>query len=239
MTRSSLRLSFYNHARTALLLLVLPASLAAQTIVGVVRTRESAMPLEGAEVRVVAIDGTEYLPTQSDMEGRFSLNVSGGGRYALWVRLVGYRASLTVLHLAASDTAVVAVAMEAHLVELEGVTVYGLSVETDGQREFWSRRHLPWNISLDYREIEQLHVGTLPEVLSVLPFKTRCKPPLVYVDGWKRPSYYLGNNPLDWVYGVEVYRDQYDIPIRYRDGTDPRVKCGAVLVWTTALGQRR
>ena len=102
--------------------------------------------------------------------------------------------------------------------------------ETEGQREFWSRRHLAWNTSVDYRDIERLHHGNVSQVVEVLPLTIRGCRPLVYVDGWKRQ--FMNDLPLDWVYGIEVYRGYFSIPQRYRDPFDSKAKCGAVLLWT-------
>lgn len=215
----------------------MPSLLAAQAITGVVTTGDPPVPAEGAEVLLVSLEGKEYPPTRTDAAGRFLVNLSDTGRFALWIRMIGYRPRFTVLTLVAGDTARVQASLQPHVVEIEAVTVYGIPAVTPGQREFWSRRDKPWNISVDYREIEQLRAGTLSHLLTLLPLgRTRCAPPMIYVDGRKRSTLYL---PLDWVYGVEVYRQYSDIPVKYRDGLDPRSKCGAVLIWTTELGQRK
>ena len=48
----------------------------------------------------------------------------------------------------------------------------------------------------------------------------------------------MANFPLDWVYGIEIYRTKYDIPIRYRDPFE-NPRCGAVMIWPREVGKGR
>ena len=125
------------------------------------------------------------------------------------------------------------------VVSLDAITVYGLEAATPGQKEFWSRRDLDWAFSFDYTQFEEMGAHTIKEVIQFgvpggkLPF---CA--IVYRDGWKIGTYQMDHFALDWVYGIEVYRTHFDIPIRYRDPfVNPR--CGAVLIWTHEVGKGR
>lgn len=208
-----------------------PACSSAQVIRGVVTSGNPPTAVDSAQLKVIQLaNAKEYATVLANGRGEFTVAVSDTGRHALWVRKIGYRPHLTVLSVHVGDTVHVDVVLDEYVVEVEGVTVYGIAVDTEGQREFWSRRHLAWNTSVDYREIERLHQGKVSEVVEVLPLTIRNCRPLVYVDGWQRQSTnYL---PLDWVYGIEVYRGYFSIPQRYRDPFDSRAKCGAVLIWT-------
>jgi hypothetical protein len=169
----------------------------------------------------------------SDADGEFVLPVPAAGEYILWVRSLGYRPFARRFTIAAHDTLRLDISLEPFVTELEGITVYGETGPTPEIREFLSRRDLAWNFSLDWREIERLHVGTITDVLRVVPVQTRCSP-IVYVDGWLKRD---GRSwPLGWVYGIEIYRTYYDIPIRYRDPTRHEATCGAVLIWTKPVG---
>ena len=215
--------------------------LSAQLVRGVVRGADSGAPIADAEVQIYETnrEGSAWT-MRTDLEGRFAHAAPGSGRYAIWVRLIGYRPNLTIVQVAPSDTVAVAIQLEPFVVVVKGVTVYGMSVRTSGQAEFWSRRDKPWIQSVDYKQIERLRPSDLKTLVErLLPFKTRCGTKyLIYVDGSKQDFIReLNDTPLDWVYGVEVFRDYYDIPTRYRDPTDPRSKCGAVLVWTSVIGQ--
>ena len=126
-------------------------------------------------------------------------------------------------------------------VALEPVVVVGETATTPQQREFLSRRHLPWNHSYDYADIEALRVGTLDDLLLVELPLTRMRCLRVYFDG--RPTTTVSGQeisfrgiediPLEWVYGIEVYMQFTDIPLRYRDlMRDPTGRCGAILIWS-------
>jgi hypothetical protein len=221
--------------RCAVLLLAammcFPAWSYAQVIRGDITSGNPPTAVDSAEVAVIQLaNAKEYPAVLANGRGEFAVAVSDTGRHALWVRKIGYRPLLTVLAVNAGDTVHVDVVLDEFVVEVEGITVYGIVAETDGQREFWSRRHIAWNTSVDYRDIERLHQGNVSQIVSVLPLTIRGCRPLVYVDGWKRRS--MNDLPLDWVYGIEVYRGYFSIPHRYRDPLDSRAKCGAVLIWT-------
>jgi len=221
--------------------LLLCGPLSAQVVRGVVRAGAPPHPVAGVEVQLFETDRGGQWDTETDAVGRFVQSVSRSGRYGIWVRSIGYRPHLTIVQLGASDTVDVEIDLEPLVVALAGVTVYGMSVRTAGQREFWSRRDKPWVQSVDYEQIEQMRPGNLRTLIyRTLPFKTTpCgTTPLIYIDGLKQDFIReLNDTPLDWVYGVEVFQNYYDIPTRYRDSTDPRSKCGAIFIWKTVPGQ--
>ncbi len=211
----------------------------AQVVQGVVLADNPLVPQSGIEIQIIGLDRGGLWEVQTDTEGQFTQDRLSVGRYAVWARRIGYRPSLTVVELAATDTVSVTIDLEPLAVQLDGVTVYGLSVRTPGQEEFWTRRDKPWVQSVDYEQIEEMRPGDLLTLVQrILPFKTRCPLPMIYIDGLKQSRMRrLDDTPLGWVYGVEVFRNYYDIPTRYRDSTDPRSRCGAVFIWKTVPGQ--
>ncbi len=221
----------------AVALVTTPAT--AQVVQGIVLAGDPPGALGGVDVQLSDADRGGLWDTKTGHDGRFTQSVGEGGRYAIWVRGVGYRPSLTVVQLGAADTVEVKIQLQTLVVALSGVTVYGLSVRTPGQEEFWSRRDKPWVQSIDYEQLEELRPGNLQHLVHrALPFKLRCGTPLIYIDGLQQDfQRQLDDTPIAWVYGVEVFKNYYDIPTRYRDSTDPRSRCGAVFIWKTVPGQ--
>ncbi len=213
-----------------------PLFLHAQAVTGYVSTLELDERVEGAEVALVDLGGVEHDIAVSGANGEFFLEARSSGTYTLRIRLLGYKPSAPQVVLQTDRVLEVRVNLAPQATELEGLTVYGQTAETPEQREFLSRRHLPWAFSYDRRQIEELRQGTLSDILTYgIPFGPPCHD--LWVDG-RRDTTLLGDSrgyietTLDWVYGIEVYRTKYDIPLRYRDPIKPD-RCGAVLVWTT------
>ena len=211
----------------------------AQTVRGVVTAVNTGEPVHGAEASFVDLNGKRHPPVLTDESGAFGLTApAGGGEYILWVRMIGYRPQPIRVALQTSDTLTISVNLEPHVPILEGVTVYGETADGPGQREFLSRRSLKWNFSLNRKEIQQLHVGNIDWLLKMVPVRTRCNP-VIYLDGHKSPIDGR-KTPLDWVYGIEIYRGYFDVPLKYRDGTDyRRTRCGVILIWTTTVGKEK
>ena len=213
-----------------------PQSSLAQTVTGFVAVVDADERVQQAEVTLVDADDTQVASVLSGQNGEFFLRAPNSGTYLLRIRRIGYKPASAQILLQTDRTLEVRVNLAPQATELEGITVYGLSADTPEQIEFLSRRHLPWNFSLDKLEIEKLHVANIGEAIDFgMPIRpTGCK--VVYLDGRRASLSLVDRNnselPLGWVYGIEVYRTYFDIPIRYRDPElDP--SCGAILLWTT------
>jgi hypothetical protein len=191
----------------------------------------------------VAPDGPDLGEITTGSDGSFLIDVPEPGQYVLSVRALGYRPQFAVLNLSLDQVVALRINLAAMAVVLDRVTVYGLEAATDGQREFWSRRDLPWNFSYVYTEFEDLGANQLSEVLyfGVLGGRKVASCALIYRDGLllDRRYWELDDISLDWVYGVEVYRDYYAVPIRYRDPFRGGAGCGAILIWTHEVGKGR
>ena len=68
-------------------------------------------------------------------------------------------------------------------VPLRPVLVIGETATTRGQREFLSRRHLPWSHSFDYADIQQTPVGEISDVLQIGAPLARMRCMRAYFDG--------------------------------------------------------
>jgi len=167
------------------------------------------------------------------------------GLHELRVNYVGFKpASLNVL-LQAGDTVEVQVSMVSVVTELEPVTVFGTRL-TREQIEFESRRNVPWGYSFTRAQIDSMkYAGTVQDVVEQgIPWGTglasssggarRCY--AIYLDG--RDTDTFGGNlatleyPLRWLYGMEVYVNYHDIPLKYRDPFRVGHQCGAILLWS-------
>jgi hypothetical protein len=219
--------------------ILVPPNTHAQAVTGIVANVNTLERLVGAEVLLFAMDSVLNAATFSGENGEFFIEASEAGTYTMEVRHLGYKGRAVTILLQTDKVIEVRVNLAAEATELEGVTVYGQTAETEDQREFLSRRHLPWNYSFDMEEIERLHAASVYEVVQfgVPGGEARCY--TVYLDGLPNVSALGVNRAYDkislrFVYGIEVYRYYMDIPIKYRDAfADPQMRCGAILIWST------
>ena len=97
-----------------------------------------------------------------------------------------------------------------------------------------------WNWSFDYTEFEQMGAVQVRDVIRFgIPggaFPRGCF--VVWRDGVRIGEYQMDSYPLDWVYGIEIYRHGHDVPMRYRTSFED-FRCGAVLIWSREPGRGR
>ncbi len=209
---------------------------AAQAVTGFVAVVETEERVENAQVTLQDVSGTPIVAAMSGQNGEFHLDAPNPGTYSVRIRRIGFKPASAQVILQTGRTLEVRVNLAPQATELEALTVYGVTADTPEQLEFLSRRHLPWNYSLDRTEIDQLHLGNIGEVIDFgVPIKPLgCR--VVYLDGHKADLSLIDRGrsdlPLDWIYGIEVYRSYFDIPLRYRD-PELKMQCGAILLWTT------
>ena len=220
-------------------LIVIPPVLSAQAVTGIVANVSNSDRITGAEIRLLDTDSVLHAATYSGENGEFFIEASEVGAYVMEIRQVGFKGRSVTIVLQSNRVIEVRVNLAPAATEIEGITVYGQTAETPEQREFLSRRHLPWAYSFDREEIEQLRPDNIQRVVELgVPGGQMLWPCLiVYLDG--RPSHRLTGGsmeyeqwyPLRWVYGIEVYRTYYDIPFKYREPGGGG--CGALLIWST------
>jgi hypothetical protein len=214
-----------------------PTAGVSQTVRGVVTKADTTIRLVGAEILFRSSKGTRVTQTRTGLVGEFQITLPAPGTYLLEAHAIGYAPRSLIVQPAVGDSITVRIQLDPMPVQLAPVTVYGL---TPREREFASRRHLKYNFSYDWTQFAGLGAQSVKDVIQFglpgggFPF---CKKPQVYLDG--KPSRTFGEDgleiPLDWVYGIEMYRSFYDIPLNYRDLLGDR-RCGAILIWTHPVG---
>jgi hypothetical protein len=218
---------------------LLPVALGAQAVTGIVANVENLDRVVGAEVLLFTTDSVLHAAAFSGENGEFLVEATESGTYIIEIRRLGFKSQAATIILQSDRVIEVRVNLAPEATELEGITVYGQTAETPEQREFLSRRHLPWNFSFDMEAIERMHAANVNEIVmfGVPGGEMRCY--TIWLDG--RPSttgtgtdLSYGTIPISWVYGIEVYRYFVDIPLKYRDlSIDPLGRCGAILIWST------
>jgi Carboxypeptidase regulatory-like domain len=227
---------------SGLLLTSLATSLHGQAVQGVVVRADSDEQLSGALVDLVAVhpDAEDIAEVETGADGRFEIIALEPGNYVLRVRLLGYKPQFAIMTLEARQVVTLRVNLAPMVVALDAITVYGMEANTAGQQEFWSRRDLKWNWSFDYTEFEQMGAVEVRDVIRFgIPggaFPRGCF--IVWRDGVRMGEFQMDNYPLDWVYGIEIYRYGHDVPIRYR-ASFGGYRCGAVLIWSREPGRGR
>ena len=222
-----------------LVIALLPSTIHTQAVTGVVANVNTSERLVGAEILLFSMDDVLHAAAFSGQNGEFFVEATEAGTYTMEVRHTGYKGRSAVIVLQTGKVVEVRVNLASEATALDGVTIYGQTAETPEQREFLSRRHLPWNYSFDMEEIERLRAANVMDVayLGVPDGRMLCY--TIYLDG--RPNVTgTGLNleytdiPIGWVYGVEIYRTYLDVPLEYRDALiDPMMRCGAILIWST------
>ncbi len=222
-------------AACSVLIAMTPIVSMAQTVTGVVTKADTTVRLAG--VRILSRSSTGKLVTQSrtGLDGGFRITLPAPGIYLLEAHAIGYTPRSVVLQPTSGEQITIRIQMDPLPVELGPVTVYAL---TPREQEFQSRRHLRYNFSYDWTQFANIGAHSVPDVIRFgLPgggFQP-CTTPQVYLDGKPSRTFPLEDIPLDWVYGIEMYRSFYDIPLKYRDLLGDR-RCGAILIWTHPVG---
>jgi hypothetical protein len=219
-----------------LLALALPSASWSQTVRGVITADMTNRPLGSVNVQLIAVDDANVIVTgNTTASGWFVLQAPAGGTYWFAARLIGYVPRYSRVELGDNEELSLELALTRLPTQLD--TVYVRGRLTGGQREFESRRHLKWNFSYDWTQFKDLRAYTVTEVIRFgLPGGMFHCTPVVYLDGVKSRTFGI-DVPLDWVYGIEIYRTYYDIPLEYRDPFASR-KCGGVLIWTHRVGEK-
>lgn len=118
--------------RLALLVLLVPATLLAQTVRGVVRDSASGVPAAGVLVALVDASSGERRTILTDETGQFSVAAAGAGTFMLEAKRIGVRAVLTPrFSLAAGETREINVGVANVVPRLAVVRVTGKSYCAD------------------------------------------------------------------------------------------------------------
>lgn len=233
-------------ARTSLiLLLALPAPLAAQAVFTGRITDSTKAPIPGVEV-VLEKPASRV---QSDAEGRFSIGSIPWGIQTATVRKIGYRPVRFRLIVAGNDTMEVAVRLEAAGVELEPIEVTA-STARPGMEDYARRKLAGFGQFFDSENLRRAEGRRLSDFLtgvrgvrvvtrglsSVLTSSRSNCPMAVWLDGvqlsggTRRITQDINQFQITQLEGVEVYSGSGETPAELMGaGTG---SCGTVALWT-------
>lgn len=241
--------------RPALLLGVLLASLLstpgllraqAGSIVGRVTSFETGDPLGGVELSVRGTDVRAF----STEAGLFSLEGVPPGERTVTLHYLGAESREVPVRVAPYQTTSVAL-----VVEMKVIPVAELVVTVDDRipvsklSGFYRRMENSPGYFVTRDEIERLHPVRTTSILRRVPGldigkRTRsgvtpvtmsrrkgCVPEF-YVDGARAPFFDVDNVQPHEIAGIEVYRGNSEVPIRFKH----RDRCGVIVIWTRDPG---
>lgn len=137
---------------------------ASQTIHGRLLEEQRDVPIEGAVVSLIDVDGEVRASSISDSLGRFTLSPPEAGEYHVRAIRLGYELSRTpLLALSAEGTADLDLLMRPEPVGLEGLEV---SVERLAERYLGPLGHTPESLGqrwIDREDIDKMTLPGLPE----------------------------------------------------------------------------
>lgn len=110
----------------AIVLLLAPCTLAAQTVKGMVREQSDGRPVAGALVTLLGMGGAARARSLTRDDGGYALTAPTAGVYRLRVERIGYSATTSPpLHLVAGETLIYDPIAAVHSVSLNGIVVHG------------------------------------------------------------------------------------------------------------------
>jgi hypothetical protein len=248
--------------------IVQPAELLAQRVVGTVLEDRSRTPIVDAQVALVDQHTATRSVISTDSSGEFVLSVSAG-RYTIHVLRLGYQAYISpVLELQAGETVAVEISMGVGAVPLDPIRVVTRSAAPrGGVAEFYERRDDPARYGGYFFSREDLDRGAIARTTTLLMRVPNLElVPLargeydteryfirfrggVNGTGSCSPALYLDGVRIQQTEGVTV--DEYFDPSRIegievynRTATAPAQytgnnDCGVVAFWTRAPAQGR
>lgn len=241
----------------AALLLLSWGSLAAQTIGGQLRDKESSMPIPGATVVLLDAEDAERGGVLTDSAGAFSIRAPAAGRYRLQVARIGYAAVVTdPISVGRRETLDLELLLATRAVPLSGVAVSVQAANRNRSLEnrgFYDRQRKASGTFITRDAIEKRRSSDLIEIFrGVRGFKlqpnrrgpgyflvgnrdTRGCLPLVFLDGVELRR--LPGDRSDVIYAIspahveaiEAYASRMAVPPQFQR---PDLNCGVVLVWT-------
>lgn len=218
--------------------------LAAQRVEGQLLDAETAAPVAGATVTLLAENGRAVRSALSDNAGRFALEAPAPGVYRLRAARLGYRpATGAPIDLAAGATLPVELRLSTRAVVIEPLTVTGEArsrrLESQGfyeRKERFGPDGLKSALFLEQEDIERHNPFSVLDVFKQdmpgvfygrngLTMRRGCRPAL-FVNGWRTAALDVAS-PRSLA-GIEVYTG-LAIPARYLLDANG---CGVILLWT-------
>ncbi len=211
--------------------------LAAQSVRGKVAEIDIAEPLVGASVWLMGVDGEVHAVTFTDSVGNFALKAPNAGWYLIRAHHFGHQSNAIEMQL--QEGLIIEVRINLRplsVMELDPIIVTAEAPQTRGQREFLSRLDIVRGKKVRQEELIRSATGNLGDYFREWAgfWTSGCRD--YYLDG-RRTDDWILDYPLDWVFGIEMYRVQHDAPMRYRDPDPGRRNCSVILLWATTVGE--
>lgn len=221
---------------------------AAGAVAGVVRSRDSGTPIDGAivEIRNLGLQAT------SDSAGEFRIGGVGAGDVRLDLRALGFHAIVLFVKVHRDSTSVVEIAIEP--VPLPAAEIEsGIRRGDERMRGFYQRRDAGFGKFLTREDIIRRDVTDTKELLRGLPGVRVVGNRVQMSSGMSSPrcvvqyfvdaihitgastDFLMQFRPRD-IEGIEVYRGPAETPPEFSRGG---ASCGVVVLWTRTPGGRR
>jgi hypothetical protein len=243
----------------AALLLLLPAPMAAQRLVGGVRTEALDAPVIGAEVQVRRVGAAVRLTARTDSLGMFSVRLPEGGSYTVEVRAEGYMEYQSApVEVGPAETVTLEIRMGRNVIPLEPIRVAARTTDlrlagfherrlSGAFGRFLTRadieRHVPPRSTellrgmsgVTLTAVRRGRVAQTGNLISMRGGIASCQP-AIYIDGQRVRQSAESTiddilSPQD-IEGVEVYTMGGTAPVQF---ADPGA-CGVILFWTRPGG---
>lgn len=226
---------------------VATAQTAGARLEGTILSVTSGLPVSGV---IVSIPGAHRLLATND-SGTFAFEALPAGPTGVRVAVLGRSSSAFTFRLDSGKTKRIQVLVDPGAVELEPIVVRASNLENRwGMSGFYARRQIGFGYFITRDQIAARHYLTIPQALSgagvfyscgtngcgptALHLGQRCRMSLS-IDGVPGFGEELETIPASEVAGIEVYRNNFDMPLTFTAGLiDGQTvgRCGAIAVWT-------
>jgi len=214
---------------------------------GTVLSVSNGLPVSGV---IVSIPAANRLVATNE-SGAFVLDSLPPGDAGVVVAVLGHSSTVYTFSLSAGATKRIEVLVDPGAVEIDPIVVRASHLEHRwGMSGFYARRRLGFGYFVTRDEIEKRRYTSVRQMLSALGVfytcgrlgcgptivsqERRCRM-MVYVDGVPTSGEDIATLPGSEVAGVEVYKNNFDVPLQFNAGLfngGAIGPCGAVAVWT-------
>jgi len=230
------------------LLLTIPGFLRAQggTVVGRVTSYETGDPLSGVEL---SVRGTDALAITSE-SGLFRLEGVPAGRQTISLSYLGAESKEIPVRVEPRQTVQASFVVEMRVIPVaELVVTVENSIPVSKLTGFYERmenspghfitrddieRIKPARTTAMLRRVPGLDIGkrTRSGLTPVTMSRRKGCYPQFWVDGTRAPFFDVDNIQPREIAGIEVYRGNSEVPIRFKH----RDRCGVIVIWTRDPG---
>lgn len=239
----------------AIVLLMVPAALQAQSVSGRVVDRATDRPIPATSVVALTGSGRLIGEVLADSAGRFTLALRGAGSYRLRAERIGYRpVTSPEFDVSSAEALAVDLHLSAGAVELDPLTITSRAepphVPGLERAGFYQRERTSPGVFMRREEVIRKGGNRMSELLTRVPGVRRvvaqgitgvtlgrlgpggrvCSP-AVFLDGQPvaRPEGIDDIIQVTAIEAVEVYRGPSQTPARF---AGPEIGCGVIVIWT-------